>query len=260
MHFQSSFALRVLSALVLVSSATLADAQAKSQSAMSAAPAIEQAYGFYSHGSLANPTELPPQGPGFIHLFEGLNRYWGTQDMVRLLTSAAKRMSERYPDGERLQIGDIAARSGGEISGHGSHQNGLDADVVYYRVNHTEQSPLASREDFTEPFVRQGRVTPNLDLERSWEIIKLLDETHRVGRIFVHPAIKAALCRQAQKLGEATEYASLLRRLRPHDGHDDHFHVRLRCPEGTTQCEKQFDVPNGPTGCPAPSAGASRPR
>ena len=52
-------------------------------------------------------------------------------------------------------------------------------------------------------------------------------------RIFVNPAIKKALCREAK--GDR----SWLSKIRPWWGHDYHFHIRMRCPAGAGECEGQ---------------------
>jgi penicillin-insensitive murein endopeptidase len=79
-------------------------------------------------------------------------------------------------------------------------------------------------------------------------LLKLAASDPRVDRIFVHPAIKAALCRsRGRSPGAAWDW---LRRLRPWYGHDDHFHVRLACPAGSPECEAQAPVPPG-DGCDA---------
>ena len=39
-----------------------------------------------------------------------------------------------------------------------------------------------------------------------------------------------------------------MNKIRPWYGHDDHFHVRLDCPEGATLCEPQEAAPPG-DGC-----------
>ena len=55
----------------------------------------------------------------------------------------------------------------------------------------------------------------------------------RVQRIFVNPAIKKALCREAK--GDR----SWLSKVRPFWGHDYHFHIRITCPAGSTECKSQ---------------------
>ena len=65
-----------------------------------------------------------------------------------------------------------------------------------------------------------------------------------VERIFVNPGIKRAVCSEVR--GER----DWLRKLRPWSGHDAHFHVRIRCPAGSPQCEPQAAIPPG-DGCGA---------
>ena len=62
------------------------------------------------------------------------------------------------------------------------------------------------------------------------------------GLILVDPLIKRALCQGVR--GDR----SWLKKIRPWPGHADHFHVRLLCPPGATQCVDQAPVPAG-DGC-----------
>ncbi len=55
-------------------------------------------------------------------------------------------------------------------------------------------------------------------------------------RIFVNAAIKKALCREAK--GDR----SWLAKIRPWYGHDYHFHIRMRCPPGSSECKGQTDA------------------
>ena len=61
-------------------------------------------------------------------------------------------------------------------------------------------------------------------------------------RIFVNAAIKKALCREAK----GDRY--WLHKVRPMYGHDYHFHIRIKCPPGASECESQPD-PNEGEGC-----------
>ena len=63
-----------------------------------------------------------------------------------------------------------------------------------------------------------------------------------VQRIFVNAAIKKALCREAK--GDRR----WLEKVRPWWGHDYHFHIRMRCPPGATECKGQKDQTGG-DGC-----------
>ncbi len=64
----------------------------------------------------------------------------------------------------------------------------------------------------------------------------------RSSASFVNPAIKKKLC------DTWTGDRSVLGKIRPIYGHDAHFHIRMRCPEGASGCKPQAAVPPG-DGC-----------
>ena len=62
-----------------------------------------------------------------------------------------------------------------------------------------------------------------------------------VDRILVNPLIKRDLCRKYPS-------ATWLTKLRPWWGHDDHWHVRMKCPASDTGCVPTEAIPSG-NGC-----------
>lgn len=206
-----------------------------------------QVNGFYSNGSLAQPEVLSLEGIGFLKLHRWRNRAYGSLDLVEILERVAAEMVRLFKDGERLQVGDLSAEKGGLISGHASHQNGLDVDLIFLRVNRFEQDPEKT-DGMPELFVVKGEVTPNFDTPRNWELIKTLVGSQRVGRIFVDQAIKDHLCSHALKTGEFQSHSETLRRLRPYPNHDNHLHLRITCPKNSPDCKEQEPPPVG-SGC-----------
>jgi len=214
-----------------------------------------QSLGFYSRGGLQNPSALDADGVGYIKLFPSRSRQFGSHELIQVISEAARAVSERYPEGERIQVGDLSARQGGKITKHASHQNGLDADLSFYRKNRREQ-PIDDESGFDEVFVRNGRVTENFDIERNWEFFRSLVRSSQVQRIFVDPAIKRLYCVLFEEtravalngIDERFGAAEVLRRLRPYPNHDDHSHIRLYCQTGNEQCVPQEEVVAG-TGC-----------
>jgi penicillin-insensitive murein endopeptidase len=73
-------------------------------------------------------------------------------------------------------------------------------------------------------------------------LIKRAASYPEVERIFVHPAIKKALCKAA-----GTDH-HWLGKVRPYYGHYYHFHVRIKCPPGFGGCKAQTP-PTGDDGC-----------
>ncbi len=202
------------------------------------------AVGFYSDGSLLFAAYLPQVGEGFYRLFPGQEVRYGTTSAIKLLVTTAQEMKERYPEGERLQIGDLSKMNGGKLSNHNSHQNGLDIDLIYFRVDKREQNKNG-HDDFLEKFVESDKLSKNFDIERNWEYFKLIVNRAKINKIFTDQKIKDELCRYAEQIGELELHAETLRRLRHWPKHDDHFHVRLECPMFDLECIPQALPPAG---------------
>jgi penicillin-insensitive murein endopeptidase len=83
--------------------------------------------------------------------------------------------------------------------------------------------------------VREDRLDVDPKVFTPGHVLLLRDAAQEpsVQRIFVNAAIKKALCRDAK--GDR----SWLSKIRPWWGHDYHFHIRMRCPPGNSECEGQ---------------------
>jgi penicillin-insensitive murein endopeptidase len=80
--------------------------------------------------------------------------------------------------------------------------------------------------------------------ERHARLIRRAASYSEVARIFVHPPIKAELCRWAR--GDR----SWLAKVRPYYGHNYHFHIRIACPKDSPGCKDQATPrPADGTGC-----------
>lgn len=152
---------------------------------------------------------------------------------------AAAQVQDAYPTSERLQVGDMSSKRGGPQSGHASHQNGLDADLSFYKVNRREISSQA--ENFDEHFADDGS---NFDTERNWYFVKTLVSTKQVKLIFLDQSLKKRFCALANKDGIYDDLElEALRRVRHWPGHDNHLHIRLICPADSPSCINQVDPP-----------------
>jgi penicillin-insensitive murein endopeptidase len=137
-------------------------------------------------------------------------------------------------------------RGGPMRTGHASHQSGLDADI-WLRPMPERRLSLQEREDLPSLLVvRQDRldIDPTNWTQRHFDMLRFVAEKPQVQRIFVNPAIKKAICRDAR--GDR----AWLSKIRPMYGHDYHFHIRLNCPAGEAHCTRQDAVPDG-DGCDA---------
>lgn len=196
-----------------------------------------QVRGFYTHGSLSHSSTLPLETSTFVEVLPERHRNYGSQGMIELIKRVTTEYLSMDPTSEKIQIGDIANLEGGPA--HISHQNGLDADIVYLRKDHAVQPAhdYGTPTGFRDTFVHQGRLDTNFDIERNWKFISLLMESGRIDIIIVDSVIKQAFCGYALKSGQFPIYTSTLSRLvDTEDLHDTHMHVRLSCPAASPEC------------------------
>jgi penicillin-insensitive murein endopeptidase len=180
--------------------------------------------------AVAGGVALPINGPDWQVMRLTRNRNWGSQfliDYVERLASDAHAL-DGWPG---LLIGDLSqARGGPMLKGHTSHQVGLDADIWLTPMPDRILTP-EERENMTavsmleDPFTVDPEVFTLLHVK----LIKRAASYPQVARIFVHPAIKKALCEQASEAGKDKSW---LAKVRPWWNHHYHFHVRLSCPPG----------------------------
>jgi penicillin-insensitive murein endopeptidase len=202
-----------------------------------------QSYGFYSKGCFGGGVALPLDGPHWQVMRPSRNRRWGHPAMVQLIEQLSeKAAAEGWPG---LLVGDIAQPRGGPmLTGHASHQLGLDVDI-WFTPMPSRRLTMAERESLSAHSLLEGKSLYVDEAKWSSAYVAVLRDAARfraVERIFVHPGVKKKLCDTVQ--GDR----SWLSKIRPYWGHDDHFHIRIGCPPGSTQCEHQNPPPRG-DGC-----------
>lgn len=206
-----------------------------------------EAIGYYSDGKLKQGESILELGVNIHKLFMQRKRHYGTVEMNSVISDAVDFVRQEIPEAELIQVGDISNKEGGKCAEHASHQNGLDADIVYLTKNGKLQSQNASY--WEEDFVKNSSVSANFHLERNFTLFKFLIIEKKVDRIFVDLAIKKLFCQYA-KDNQLNDQESLetLRRLRVEKLHSTHFHMRLKCPTTDYSCKSQAEIPAG-TGC-----------
>ncbi len=184
-----------------------------------------QAIGAYANGCLQGAVPLRPLGPGFRVTHLERRRYFGHPALVAYVRRLAARLKQQHQD--TLLVGDMAqARGGPTPTGHRSHQSGLDVDLSYGALGNNVVAVVD---------LAKGAFT------RAWQPsvaqrLQVAAQDEAVDRIFVHPIIKRALCAGPDRA------APWLARIRPWWGHHDHFHVRLRCPTDSPDCQSKDSV------------------
>jgi len=208
------------------------------------APLEARAIGSYSRGCLAGAVPLPIDGPAWQEMRLSRNRNWGHPKLIALVERFAKD-AQKLDGWPGLLVGDIAQPRGGPmITGHASHQIGLDADIWLTpmpdrRLTSKEREEMQATSMLDATGVA---VDPKIFSDKQVALIKRAATYPEVERIFVHPAIKKALCQTKD-----TD-RKWLGKVRPWFGHYYHFHMRIKCPEGFAGCAPQ-PPPTGDDGC-----------
>jgi len=204
-------------------------------------PGPARAIGSFTRGCAAGALALPADGPNWQVMRPSRNRAWGHPVLIAFLERLAAQAvaTAGWPG---LLVGDIAQPRGGPmLTGHESHQLGIEADIWLTPMPDRRLGAAERDEMAATNLVAEGGddVDPKVWRPEHRRLLEAAARGAGVGRIFVNPAIKRALCREA---GADRDW---LRLIRPWWGHNYHFHLRLACPSGERECQDQ----------PAPGAG-----
>jgi len=107
--------------------------------------------GLHYSGSLEDGTQLPAEGPDWVSWNPVTDtrpnlpgRLHGHERTIRTLLRVVAEHRAAYPDSPRVLVGDISFPGGGVMNQHVSHQNGLDVDVYYPRLDRWLQAPRSA--------------------------------------------------------------------------------------------------------------------
>jgi murein endopeptidase len=151
------------------------------------------ALGTPSAGRLLRGVRLPAESRRFFTWDPLLHRRpdrawrrWGTDRLVRLVLRIVREYGAAHPWAPRVGIGDLSRPRGGYFGPrHVSHQNGLDVDVYYPRLDRRERPPKVAAQvdrrlaqDLVDRFVAAGAVRvfvgPNTALTGPPGIVEVL--------------------------------------------------------------------------------------
>ena len=202
-----------------------------------------KSYGFYSKGCFSGGVAIGVDGANWQAMRLSRNRRWGHPRMIEVIERLSR---EAAADGwNGLLVGDISQPRGGPmLSGHASHQIGLDADIWFTPMPNRRMSTHERETIGSESMLKRDSL--HVD-DRKWTsahaaVLRRAAGYKDVERILVHPGIKKKLC------DTVSGDRSWLRKVRPFWGHDSHFHIRISCQPGSPGCKGQEATPQG-EGC-----------
>jgi hypothetical protein len=146
-------------------------------------------------GSLVRGVKFPAAGRGFF-TWDPIQRErpnrgwrrWGTDELVGTVLRVLRDFRDDHPAAPRIGVGDLSRPRGGDFGpeygfiGHATHQNGLDADIYYPRLDRRERPPerveqvdLELSQELVDRFLAAGAETiyvgPNTPLTGPPEIV-----------------------------------------------------------------------------------------
>jgi hypothetical protein len=122
-------------------------------------------------GSLIDGTQLPIEGLDWVTWDPVTDsspnlpkRLYGNERTIRAILSVTRAYRAAHPNAPRVVVGDISREGGGPMTDeHVSHQNGLDVDIYYPRLDRTLRAPTAHEQidfrlsqDLVNRFVAAG--------------------------------------------------------------------------------------------------------
>jgi murein endopeptidase len=173
-------------------------------------------------GLLVNPVPFPE---GHFWKVRDPGESWATEETIDYIIDAIEAVEARYPGSPRVVIGDLSNPAGGRLNRHRSHQAGRDADIgFYYRRGEVDSFLLARKKD--------------LDLPRTWGLVRALVTETDIDRIFVDRSLISVLYAYAVSEGEDRSWLDDIFGRTSEKGiiqherrHRDHLHVRFYNPQ-----------------------------
>jgi hypothetical protein len=159
-------------------------------------------------GRLVDGTQLPVRGPYWVtwnpvtdSVPNLAKRLYGNERTIRAILSVTRAYRAAHPQAAAVVVGDISRDTGGPIDDHLSHQNGLDVDVYFPRLDRRLRAPSAP-----------GQIDHRLAQD-------LLDRFVAAGAQMIFVSHSTGLHGPAEVV-------------MPWPGHDYHMHVRFPPPGG----------------------------
>ena len=199
------------------------------------------AIGYYPRGCLQGAEALPLTGKTWQVMRTSRNRNWGHPELVKFLERFAP-LAVKATGWHGILVGDMAQPRGGPLPfGHMSHQIGLDVDVwltpmpdhVLSKEQREKMAPL----NLVAPDWKH--VNPKTWTSADVAFIRTAAEQPEVERVLVNAAIKKEMCEL-----QGDKHPAWMDKVRPWYGHNDHMHIRLKCPADSPHCRHQPPVPD----------------
>ena len=208
-----------------------------------------------NNGKLINGVAMPAPADDlpYVSKVRERERYYATKEFAEIIERTACVMVSSYGY-DKLVFNDLSQQGGGRVNGHNSHRSGRDGDFgLYLFEDETKRSinklhpmvnnPKGSGSLITIP----GSSQSMFDVKGSWLLARtFVDVAERmetpVQMIIIHPLLYNKLIQYgSQQETDKVLFEKTKQVLIPDTNekeHHDHYHIRITCPKGDTECIK----------------------
>ncbi|MFW5968020.1 MAG: penicillin-insensitive murein endopeptidase [Persicimonas sp.] len=194
------------------------------------APSVS--YGGPDWGRLINGEPLPDDDH-YVVLYP--HRTFGTHYTISEVKRVLDNFAERYPEAEKLLVGDISYRTGRLMNPHKSHRTGRDVDIAFPR---TKKPPTHRRFHYLPDY--------QLETEQTLSLIKDFIDGGYVQYIFIDRWFQHLLREEAREQGAPERWIDRVFQypdsddrdaiVRHSPGHRTHMHIRFACQPTDKRC------------------------
>ncbi|MDX1949745.1 MAG: penicillin-insensitive murein endopeptidase [Rickettsiales bacterium] len=189
-----------------------------------------ESIGTHNNGCMLYSAELSKNSQDYKLPRVERGHNYGHPEMVELLEDYSYRVKQMT--GKELLIADISKKNGGPVFMlHSSHQTGLDADI-WFTLYDAKQNLSSEDIKTLQPLNmadEKGKSVSSFWGSNQEDILKLFAQNDKVDRIFVNYNIKNYYCSKFKN-------EDWQKKIRPWWGHNEHFHIRLKCPKNSEEC------------------------
>lgn len=187
--------------------------------------------------------QLGPQS-GLRILHPQQNNFWGTTELVATVIRIGQWVVDNVGS-VPLDVADLSDQNGGlqinpktKARTHRSHQHGLDVDLGYLIDSHNKGGRMRVPSMKSDDFL----------IDKQWELFKELFEEDIAQQIYVSSPVKRAICRHLKQTNQLKqpEIVQYSNRIAVVAGHENHFHLRIKCGPNQKLCGPEVKVRPAP--------------
>ncbi len=205
-----------------------------------------QSIGSASCGALQNGIKIGSGNP-YYRILRDPEKHYGTSELINTIEKIGCVITHEYGNTGKVAVGHMSQEGGGKLSVgsghfHASHQSGRDADIGFYFRN---KQGVLTTEMTTMADAPTQTVDSRFDAKANWLFIREFIKQDSAEAVFIYQPLEDAIINYAV---QTNEDPALIKKAKDmmQGGftalgiqHNNHFHIRIKCPSGDSLCNKK---------------------